>query len=234
MNPGVVLIMKILAFDTSTKYLSIACLKDDTVISKLHEQMGIRHSEKLLVKMRDVMDNVKWKIRDIDLICVGIGPGSFTGLRIAVATCKGLAAAIGTNVLGVPSIDAIALRSSGNDLKAAPVLDARKGKIYSAVYERTGKNIRRISDYLLVTADDFVNGLDEKVRVYGDGVGVYSDIFEGSALVEVCPDMDWYPRAVDIGILGYNIYRKRNFADDPAKLDPMYLHSRDCNVNKKS
>lgn len=225
--------MKILSFDTSTKYLSIACLDDDVIKSELHEEMGIRHSEMLLTKFQEVLDFTNWTIKDIDLVCVGIGPGSFTGLRIAVATCKGFAAAIGTKVLGVPSVDAIALNASLDEGFVAPVLDARKGKIYSTIYEKKGHTIKRVSEYLLLTAAEFVDRLDKKIYIFGDGVNSYEDILSKSDLIDIGDLKEGYPKAADIGILGYNRFKEKNSADDPETLDPMYLHARDCNVTIK-
>ena len=225
--------MKILSFDTSTKYLSIACLENDVIKCELHEEMGIRHSELLLTKFQEVLDHIDWTINDIDMVCVGIGPGSFTGLRIAVATCKGFAAVIGTKVLGVPSIDAIALNAVFDGGLVAPVLDARKGKVYATIYEKKGHTIKRVSEHRLLTATGFVDSLDKKIYIFGDGVNVYEDILSKSDLIDIDYFKGWYPKASDIGILGYNRFKEKNSADDPETLDPMYLHARDCNVTIK-
>ena len=97
--------MKVLAFDTSTKYLSVACLEDEEVKSSYHEDAGIRHSEILTSTIKDMLDEANWKASDIELVCVGLGPGSFTGLRIGIATVKGLSAVLGNKVIGVPTMD---------------------------------------------------------------------------------------------------------------------------------
>ena len=81
--------MKILSFDTSTKFLTIALLEDEAVKAEFHEDVGIRHSEILVSTIKDMLGKLEWKMEDIELMCVGLGPGSFTGIRIAVATVKG-------------------------------------------------------------------------------------------------------------------------------------------------
>ncbi|MGB3111451.1 MAG: tRNA (adenosine(37)-N6)-threonylcarbamoyltransferase complex dimerization subunit type 1 TsaB, partial [Candidatus Omnitrophota bacterium] len=96
--------MKTLAFDTSTKYLTIACLEGEEVKAEFHKDVGIGHSEILVPTFKGLLEKLDWKITGIDLVCVGIGPGSFTGLRIAVATVKGLAAVIKNKLVGVPSM----------------------------------------------------------------------------------------------------------------------------------
>ena len=71
--------------------------------------MGIRHSEILVSTIKDILEKVSWSLKDIELICVGLGPGSFTGLRIAVSTVKGLALVIGCKVVGVATMDAMVM-----------------------------------------------------------------------------------------------------------------------------
>ena len=128
--------MKTLAFDTSTKFLTIAGLDDDHVLSSFHEDVGIRHSEILVPTIDDVLLKAGWRLKDVDLIAVGIGPGSFTGLRIAVATVKGFLTVINAKVVGVPAMDAIAMNAPQDKKMIAPFLDARKEKVYSCMYER--------------------------------------------------------------------------------------------------
>ena len=156
--------MKILAFDTSTKYLSIACLEDNEVKSEFHEDAGIRHSEILIPTIEKQLNGLKWRLDQIGLICVGLGPGSFTGLRIAVATVKGLTAVLpDIKVAGVPTMDAIVANISDKAGRIAPFLDAHKQKVYSCIYEASGAKIKRISDYLLLTADELLGSLKKEV-----------------------------------------------------------------------
>ena len=121
--------MKILAFDTSTKFLSVACLEGEELKAEFHEDVGIGHSEMLVPTFKDLLRKLDWKIIDVGLVCVGLGPGSFTGLRIAAATVKGLAAVIETKLVGVPSMDAMVLNFPTGEKNVATLLDARKGKV---------------------------------------------------------------------------------------------------------
>src|SRR3989338_5391569 len=100
--------MKILAFDTSTKYLSVAGLENEKVLFEFHKPVCISHSEILIPTIKQVVEKLGWAIKDIELIAVGVGPGSFTGLRIGIAAVKGIFAVRAVKVVGVPSMDAIA------------------------------------------------------------------------------------------------------------------------------
>lgn len=223
--------MKTLAFDTSTKFLSVALLEDDNVKDAYHEDVGIRHSEILVPTIGGMLEKLSWKLGDIDLVCVGLGPGSFTGLRIAVATVKAFAAVLENKVIGVPTMDAMALNFQ-EEGKLAPLLDAHKGMVYACIYERVGEKVEKNTDYLLVTIDDLLGGLREKVTFFGDGVGKYRDKLEAHPRAEIAENVDWYPKAADLGRIG--LERARFGTDDPVSLEPLYLHAKECNITKGS
>jgi len=224
--------MKILAFDTSTKFLSIALLNDEKVVSEYHKEEGIRHSEVLIPQAKEMLAKAGWKVSDIGLIAVGIGPGSFTGLRIAVSTAKGIAASLGTKVVGVPSMDAMVMNFS-KKARVMPLLDAHKGKVYACLYEAGRVGHEKRTEYLLMPVQELLDLVKEEVLIFGSAVVKYKDILDKHPFVRYISDADWYPRAVSIGRLGLARYLLRG-DDDPETLDPLYLHPKECNVTKKS
>lgn len=222
--------MKILALDTSTKFLSIALMEDDKCVLEYHEPAGIRHSEILVPTIQKMLKKLKWKIRDISLVCVGLGPGSFTGLRIAIATVKALAAALDVKVKGVPTMDAMALGAGDAKVLIAPLLDAHKGKVYSAIYKKDTLGIKRESDYLLLTIEELLGGLKDPVLFFGDSIAKYKDQLDKCPQAQYDETIDWYPRAKLLGRLGFE--RLGEGADDPEVIDPLYLHSKECNITR--
>jgi len=222
--------MKILAFDTSTKFLSIALLEDDAVVKEYHEEAGIKHSEILIPTIKDLLESVNWKAEDIELISVGLGPGSFTGLRIGVATVKALSAALGCKVKGVPTMDAEAENAEDAEGKVALLLDAHKGKVYSAIYEKSSGHFKRVSDYMLIAIEDLLASLTEDVLFFGDGVDKYKEELNACKLAKYTEEIDWYPRGAVIGRLGFE--RSKEGFDDPSTIDPLYLHEKECNITK--
>jgi len=222
--------MKTLAFDTSTKFLSIALLEDENVIAEFHEDVGIKHSELLMPTIRDLVAGAGWNAKDIGLIAAGTGPGSFTGLRIAAATVKGLAVVIGSKVIGVPTMDAMIMNfPKDKGTRAAPLLDARKGKVYSCVYNLSGGEPERITDYLIVTIEAMLDKIGKKTVFFGDAVEKYRDKLTSHPLADCAEDLNWYPRASWIGKIGFK--RSKNGTDDPETFEPMYLHEKECNVS---
>jgi tRNA threonylcarbamoyladenosine biosynthesis protein TsaB len=125
--------MKILAFDTSTEYLSLALWRDGEVLAR--EQLaGQTHSSLILPFLREMLDEAGLALTDFDGIAFGAGPGSFTGLRIGCGVAQGLAFGAGLPVLGVSTLLALAA-ASGHD-KVIACLDARMGEVYHAAYVR--------------------------------------------------------------------------------------------------
>lgn len=202
-------------------------------MSRFHEDVGIRHSEILAHTIGRTVEKAGWRISDLELVSVGLGPGSFTGLRIAAATVKALALCLDVKIKGVPTMDAIARRVSPDREIFAPFLDAHKGKVYTCVYERAYHGeIFRKTDYLLVRVNDLLESLERRVLFFGDGLAKYARELEACPKASTIPDLDWYPRAEDIALIGIDLARVST--DDPRSIDPMYLHSKECNINIKN
>jgi tRNA threonylcarbamoyladenosine biosynthesis protein TsaB len=124
--------LKILAFDTSTEYCSVALFQDGAIMS--HEALaGQRHSELILPMVRQALAEAGLALAQLDGIAFGAGPGSFTGLRIACGIAQGLALGAGLPVTGICTLEALAQEAGGGRIIAA--LDARMGQIYHAAYE---------------------------------------------------------------------------------------------------
>ena len=223
--------MKILAFDTSTKYMSVALLEAGRTVLEFHEEAGTRHSEMLIPVIGDLLGQEGWSIRDIDRIVAGTGPGSFTGLRIAVATAKALAAVTGCDVAGVPSMDAMIRNFMPFSGRQSAFMDARKGKVYCCIYERNGKDVIRITDHMLIAADDLLAGIRERTVFAGDAVDIYKKDLERHPFAEYIENADWYPRAVWIGRLGAAI--SRDELREVGDLEPLYLHAKECNITHR-
>jgi len=192
---------------------------------------GIRHSEILIPTVESMLKDINWTIQDVDLIAVGLGPGSFTGLRIGVATVKAIQAACSSKIIGVPTMDAIAINAPKDKKRVAPFLDAHKGKIYTCIYERSGETFKRITEYLLVQADEFLESLEEETFFFGGGIEKYKKELDSCDFAEYMENIKWEPKADDIGRLAFG--RVSEGYHDASELEPLYLHPRDCAITKK-
>lgn len=135
--------MKILAFDTSTEYCSIALLRDGELLSRevLAER---RHSELILPMLQRVLEETGLTLTQLDGIAFGAGPGSFTGLRIACGVAQGLALGAGLPVAGICTLEALAQETGGENVITA--LDARMHEIYHAAYTKAGDGWQPVSE----------------------------------------------------------------------------------------
>ncbi|MCZ7683742.1 MAG: tRNA (adenosine(37)-N6)-threonylcarbamoyltransferase complex dimerization subunit type 1 TsaB [Sandaracinaceae bacterium] len=126
--------VRVLAMDTSTELGSVAVLESGELRAEVSARVRAKHGETLLPLIEQALAHASLERGAIDLIAVGIGPGSFTGTRIGVATAKGLAIALDRPLIGVVSLTAIARAAPGRWI--APVVDAHKGEVYLSVFER--------------------------------------------------------------------------------------------------
>ena len=230
--------MTLLAIDTSTDYLSIAVIRDSKIVSRYHKKSAMRHSSMLVPMIDKLLKKTRLKIKDIDCFAVSIGPGSFTGLRIGAATVKGLAYSLKKRIVAVPTLDVIVNNAINFKGIVCPVLDARKNKVYACIYRSDGKNIKKISKYLLLPAADLSNMLKkyDKVFLLGDAVNLV-DLRGGiHSKIEIPPRrsnrLDWQPRAEVVAMLGLTKFKKKKFVK-PQDLEPMYLYSRECDITGK-
>jgi tRNA threonylcarbamoyladenosine biosynthesis protein TsaB len=153
--------MKILAFDTSTEYLSIALrLEGKTLLRECVAEQ--KHSSLLLPMVSEVLAEAEISLSQLDCIAFGVGPGSFTGLRIACSVAQGLAFGAGIPLIGISTLQALAQACGARRVIAA--MDARMGEIYHAAYEKSGDTWREVmaptvckpEQAPLITGDDWV------------------------------------------------------------------------------
>ena len=167
--------MNILVFDTSTDLLAVGLAKNDGSMI-LSVESGFRHSETLLPAIGRCLSESGLELKEIELIACASGPGSFTGLRIGMSTAKGLSLALGIPWVGVPTLDCIAFGASAPGCVTVPILDARKNRVYAALY----KDGLRLSEYLDISIANLLALLDGEAEARF--VGPDADLFADYAL----------------------------------------------------
>ena len=121
--------MKILALDTTSKYLSLAIAEGDNVIASFRREMDQRQCEQLLPQIDKLLKKANLKLKNIDCIAFSKGPGSLTALRIGAATVKGFALGAKIKIVGIPTLDALAYNIKEEGKLIVPVIDARRGNV---------------------------------------------------------------------------------------------------------
>jgi tRNA threonylcarbamoyladenosine biosynthesis protein TsaB len=224
--------LKILGIDTSSKFLSIALAEDSDIIKEESFLLDRTHSSELVPKIKELLKKSRVAIKKIDGFVIGLGPGSFTGLRIGVSAVKGFGIASGKPCVGIASIDAIACNAMDEDAIIVPVIDAKRNQVYSAIYRKEGSLVIKESEYLLLPIEKLMKNIKGEAVFLGDGLSLYRDKIkslnrEAIFLEEKC----WYPAAGNLIKLGLSKIGKAK-KPNLAKLVPLYLYPEDCQVKK--
>ena len=152
--------MRILGLDTATWKASVGLRIDGQLAAERSRTADGSHAVSLLSLIEEVLQYGSCSVRDLDAVAVSGGPGSFTGLRIGLSVAKGLAYATGACLVAVPTLEALARTVAHLDGKVCPVLDARKGELYAACFQSSNGVLQRLTDDLLLTAEELLALLD--------------------------------------------------------------------------
>lgn len=164
--------MLILAIEASAKAASVALCRDEFLIAESYQNSGMTHSATLMPMCEALLKNCGVSLKEVDLIAVANGPGSFTGLRIGISTAKGLAWANETPCVGVSTLEAMAWNLCGIEGVVCCAMDARRQQVYNANFLLTEeKPIRLTPDRAIALADLFSadNGEQRPTLTAGDG-----------------------------------------------------------------
>lgn len=173
--------MLILAFESSAKSASVALVRDGALLSQYSQCSGLTHSRTLLPMAEDMLKNAEIELKDIDMIAVAHGPGSFTGIRIGVSTVKGLAWAADKPCVGVSTLEAMAWHGLAVGGYVCPVMDARRSQVYNAIFEiKDGRPCRISEDRPIALSDlaEELRALNAPVLLVGDGTALAKAYFD--------------------------------------------------------
>ena len=223
--------MKILALDSSGLVASVAVLEDDNCIAEYTINYKKTHSQTLLPMLDEVSRMIELDLSSIDAIAVAAGPGSFTGLRIGSATAKGLGQALGKPLIGIPTVDGLAMNLYGTDKVICPLMDARRNQTYTGLYEfvrdEEGYRLSVLKEQCAVALDEIIDSINElgrEVIFLGDGVPVFKAQLEEKVKVphSFAPASCNRQRAAAIGVLAFS-YAKTGKVEKADEHMPDYL-----------
>ena len=132
--------MKILAVDSSGLVASVAVVEDDVLLAEYTTNYKKTHSQTLLPMLNEIKEMIDLDLNSIDYIAVAAGPGSFTGLRIASATVKGMGLALKKDIVEVPTLEGLDFNLCGTDKFVCPLMDARRNQVYTGIYHFVEKD----------------------------------------------------------------------------------------------
>lgn len=240
----------ILAIETSSRIGSVAIATGRQIIAESILSGPMKHSAELFPEIRALLDRFGRKSTEIEQVYISIGPGSFTGLRIAVTLAKAMHLANSTKIIAVNTLDVIAanvmnLNSPGHERQEssieliAPILDAKRGQFYTAVYQKTQRAIQntkyvKILQDSIMTADEFLQKFAcsrKPIWLFGDGLVYHKDRFKNDG-IRFFNEEFWSPRASKVHQLGWEKAQSGEFSD-PLPLIPNYLMRPNVTLRRK-
>lgn len=229
--------MKILSLDSSSVTASVAITENGKVLSDKFINNGLTHSQTLMPMVEEVLKDSGVSIKDIDLFAITNGPGSFTGVRIGIASVKGMADALNKNCMAISTLEAIAEPLKNEDVIACAVMDARCNQVYTAMFN-LGNRFCEDKAILIDELADELKQYDKKVVFIGDGsVLCYDKLHEIIRNCEIADENIRYVHGSSVGFVAETKINNGEETVNPANLVPFYLRlpqaERELN-NKKS
>ena len=211
----------ILSIDTSNEKALISLANDDQIISFLSNTDQKDHASFLHPALKDLLQKADHTLSELDAVAVVIGPGSYTGLKVAMATAKGLCYALQIPLISLNGLELLALsaiNSSKKNMLYCPMIDARRMEVYTALYD---ENIKVLIEpcAMILDRNSFSEILDSKgIYFFGNGAPKFSDIIENSNAFFI--DVSVLPEVMTNK--SYELHMAKIFAD-PATAEPLYL-----------
>ena len=224
--------MKILAVDTATNSCSVAATDDGKLVAELTLNKDETHSKHLMELIHSVLENAGFGVTDLDGLAVTVGPGSFTGLRIGISTIKGLAHALGKPVVGVSTLETLALQCGQTPHLICPLLDARKGEVYAATYCFNEDQLIQKSGARAVIPDAVVADIKSPCLFIGTGAQLYRQRIVAAAgiLAHFVAEDQNAIKASSVALLSMPRFED-NDTDEIGDLVPHYIRKSDAELN---
>jgi tRNA threonylcarbamoyladenosine biosynthesis protein TsaB len=221
----------ILAVETSGRLGSVALAQGAKLLGEQNFTGPMRHSAEVFPAILGLLQQFDKKPNQIEQVYISVGPGSFTGLRIAVTLAKTLALANSAKIIAVDTLNVIAANINSQDKseQLGVILDAKRGQFFAAVYEKTQDGWEKILPDSLMTAEDFLSRFTDKpIALIGEGLVFYRNNFTHKN-VRVLDEKYWNPSAANVHRLGWEMAGRGRFAN-PITLTPNYLRGPDVKL----
>lgn len=210
----------ILNIETSTKNCSVSISLNEKLIA-LKElcEANFSHAEKLTPFINEVLEEAKIRLKDLNAIAIGKGPGSFTGLRIGVSSAKGLCFGLDIPLISVPTMEILANATTLEKGYIIPLLDARRQEVYTAVFNEKHEFVKETFNHILDENSFLVYLNKHKVIFLGDGITKTKEIIthKNATFLD-----DFHPSAKEMVKLSYQKFKNKEF-ENVAYFEPFYL-----------
>ena len=231
--------MRILAIETSTYSGSIALVSGEGVIGEYYFNIGPAHTEKLVPSIDWLLSELNEKRSDLTGVAVSLGPGSFTSLRVGISTAKAISYSLGIPLRGVSSLEVLAMNFPLNSYNICPMIDARKGEVFSALFRTESGELERITEDTLISAEKLVETIKNDTIFVGDGALLYKEYLEDNLSdgIMFSPHNLNFPRASNVALLEISKFSEgvdREYDGQAVmKMAPHYLRKSEAEISRE-
>lgn len=218
--------MKILSLDSATECATVALLEDFKVLGEINFNYKKQHSTLLMSMIDELLKASSMEVNDLDGFVVSKGPGSFTGLRIGMATIKGLSLGLNKPYISISSLDALAYNVYGTEGILCPIMDALRNNVYTCIYEYINGELSPITDYMALSINelsDILKTYDKTIYFVGDGTKIHKEYLKSElSNCYFAPQHLNFVRASALGEIGMKKLLA-GMRDDANNSAPIYL-----------
>ena len=219
--------MIILAFDSTAKAASVAITDDCKLLALYNVDNGLTQSELLLPMAESMLNSLHLTIDDVELLACAVGPGSFTGVRIGATLVKGLAFGKNIPCASVSTLDELAENMVGIAGIVTPVMDARRGQVYTAIYRSYGDHIEKLTDDMAIPITELGEMLGkykgEPIYLTGDGYNTARGVLTDMGIaIQSTPPLNISESAYSVARVAKRLYDEGKAVSD-REISPTYL-----------
>ena len=223
----------VLGIETSHDLGGVALVSGRECMAEVLSTGKLKHSEELVILIERAFECSGLSLDDIGGVAVSMGPGSFTGLRVGLATAKGLCLSKGIPLAGVPTLDALASMVGEEPVPVHAIIDAKRGEVYWGSYDLRNGQLRRTEGYEALTPESFAERLTSEALVVGSGLDRYKDsiIRIAQAPVRLKEPNPRFPSPTAVSVLGAEKL-EAGVIEDIGAVEPIYIRPSDAEVKR--
>jgi tRNA threonylcarbamoyladenosine biosynthesis protein TsaB len=222
----------VLGIESSTAQTSAALGSEQEILASCVVSRGSTADEFMLPSVKFMLDAVGLTYDNVSGVAVGLGPGTFTSLRVGVSTAKTMAQALAAPIVGIPSLDILAYDVRYSNRVICPVLDAKRGEVFFAFYRQVPGGVTRTSDYMVGSIDRLqaeMQGQGSEVLLVGSGALLYRSSLDEIARVEFGSMANASPQATSLVELALPRLAREDY-DSLFEIEPMYMRRSDAEI----
>ena len=225
--------MKVLGIDTSSNATSIAVIEDNKLICEYTVNTKTTHSQKLMPMIENMLKISEINVNDMDMISICQGPGSFTGLRIGMATAKALSHVNNLPIVGVNSVELLAGNMNLCDKKICSILDAQRTQVYTGQYKFENNQLVELKGVDVVEIDELIEELkntNEEWIIVGEAVYKYEDKLKDVSNINIPAPSHNVSKASSLCSIAINKYKNNIDVYDCYSINPLYIRKSQAEV----